>query len=88
MVGYSWTGTLFTTTPLTFGMHMTAIGFGIGAWALAAIMKTTGVKLLNIMPEFGEDAAALAKANAVKSAQFQKDSDENDLTGKGDEDDE
>lgn len=69
---------------------MTAICFGIGSWILAAIMKTTGIKLLNIMPEFGEDAEALIKANAVKNAKFQKSSEENDEdeTRKGDESDE
>jgi len=90
MVGYPALGYLFTTTPITFGMHMTAICFGLGSWILAAIMKTTGIKLLNIMPEFGEDAEALIKANAVKNAKFQKSSEENDEdeTRKGDESDE
>jgi hypothetical protein len=71
MVGYKGIGYLFTTTPLTFGMHMTAIGFGLGSWALAAIMKTTGIKLLNIMPEFGEDQTALDKAKALAQSNFE-----------------
>lgn len=49
MVGYGDSdlfSAIFQTTPMTFGMHMTAIGFGIGGWILAAIMKTTGIKML------------------------------------------
>lgn len=60
MVGYSgFFATLFRSTPMTFGMHMAAVGLGIGSWVLAAIMKFTGKKLLNCMPEFGEDRKAL-----------------------------
>ena len=59
MVGYEWTGTIFTTTPLTFGMHMTAIGLGLGAWGIAALIKLTGKKTVNFMPEMGEDQDAL-----------------------------
>lgn len=50
-------------------MHMTAVGFGIGAWVLAAIMKTTGIKTLNCMPEFGEDKEALEKSKRVSSGE-------------------
>ena len=60
MVGYGGIlGGIFQTTPMSFGMHMTAVGFGIGSWALAAAMKTTGLKFLNCMPEFGEGEEAL-----------------------------
>ena len=46
---------------------MTAVSFGIGSWILAAIMKTTGNKLLECMPEFGEGEEALAKSEQVAS---------------------
>lgn len=70
MVGYGGVlGGIFQTTPLTFGMHMTAVGFGIGAWALAAIMKTTGIKTLNCMPEFGEGKEALEASQRVSSGE-------------------
>ena len=63
MVGYSGPlATLFRSTPLTFGMHMTAVMLGLGSWLLAALMKLTGKKIINCMPEFGEDIKALEKA--------------------------
>lgn len=62
MVGYAWLGVFFTTTPLTFGMHMTAVGLGIGSWAVCALTKLTGDKTINAMPEFGEDEKALQAA--------------------------
>jgi len=48
---------------------MTAISFGLGSWILAAIMKYTGEKMLNCMPEFGEGEEALASSAAVKSGE-------------------
>ena len=62
MVGYAWLGVFFTTTPLTFGMHMTAVGLGLGSWAVCALTKVTGDKVINAMPEFGEDEKALRDA--------------------------
>ena len=70
MVGYGGVlGAIFQTTPMTFGMHMTAVAFGFGSWILAAIMKTTGIKMLNCMPEFGEGEEALAKSAGVRSGE-------------------
>jgi len=69
MVGYAgFFATLFRSTPLTFGMHLTAICLGLGSWILAALMKLTGKKLLACMPEFGEDSKALAHAKARSEA--------------------
>lgn len=69
MVGYSgFFATLFRSTPLTLGMHFTAVGLGLGSWLLAAAMKLTGKKLLNSMPEFGEDRKALERAKANTDA--------------------
>ena len=64
MVGYPRVGKLFTTTPITFGMHMTAVGLGLGSWALAAIMKVTGKKFVEAMPTFGEGEEALQAAKS------------------------
>ena len=70
MVGYGGIfGAIFQTTPMSFAMHMTAVGFGIGSWILAAIMKTTGNKLLECMPEFGEGEEALEKSANVASGE-------------------
>lgn len=70
MVGYGgvW-GAIFTTTPMSFGMHMTAVGFGIGSWILAAIMKKSGNKLVDCMPEFGEGEEALEASKKVASGE-------------------
>lgn len=68
MVGYGGLlGAIFQTTPMTFGMHMTALSFGLGSWILAAIMKFTGAKMLRCMPEFGEGEEALASSMSVRS---------------------
>lgn len=48
---------------------MTAVGFGIGSWILAAVMKCTGNKLLSCMPEFGEGEEALASSASVRSGE-------------------
>ena len=70
MVGYGGVfGAIFQTTPMSFAMHMTAVSFGIGSWILAAIMKTTGNKLLECMPEFGEGEEALEKSANVASGE-------------------
>ncbi len=70
MIGYVDLGKLFSTVPLTLGMHLTAVGLGLGSWGIAAIMKATGRKLLHIMPEFGEDQEALdAAKNRTQAVQ-------------------
>jgi len=65
MVGYVGLGYLFTTTPMTVGMHFTALGLGLGSWAVQAIVKATPDKLVHKMPVFGEDEDTL---NAVNNA--------------------
>lgn len=62
MVGYEGLGYFFTTTPLSFSMHMTAIGLALGSVAVSSIIKVTGPKMVMMMPEMGEDAEALEKA--------------------------
>lgn len=64
LIGYQAIGALFSTTPLTPGMHITAFCLGLGSWIIAAIVKSTGSKLINIMPEFGEDEEALEQAKS------------------------
>merc|ERR1719275_44627 len=67
MVGYKVIGNFFNTTPLSFSMHMTALGLGLGSWAICALIKLTGPKLVNAMPEFGEDKEALHRARAYSN---------------------
>jgi len=55
MVGYSGFGKLFVTTPLTLGMHLTALFLGIGSLAVAAIVKKTPNDWLKIFPTLNED---------------------------------
>lgn len=55
MVGYNAFAPLFTTTPLTFSMHLTAVLLGLGSWIIAALIKLTPAKLVYAMPIFGED---------------------------------
>lgn len=49
---------------MTPGMHITAFCLGLGSWIIAAIVKATGPKMINAMPEFGEDEAALESAKS------------------------
>lgn len=67
MVGYKAMGIFFATTPLTFGMHLTAVLLGLGTWGICAITKVTGDKMVDAMPEFGEDESALKQAQEVTS---------------------
>ena len=43
-------------------MHMTAVGLGLASWGVCALTKLTGDKVINAMPEFGEDEKALRDA--------------------------
>jgi hypothetical protein len=64
MVGYNSVGMLFTTTPITLGMHLTAVLLGLGSWGICALTKLTGERLVLAMPLFGEDQATLDAATA------------------------
>lgn len=64
MVGYASVGTLFQTTPLTFGMHLTALLLGMSVWGIGALIKVTPDKLIHAMPEFGEDQSTLDGVNS------------------------
>ena len=68
IVGYKGTGFFFGTTPLSLSMHLTAILLGLGSWGVAALVKLMGPKSIESMPEFGEDAEALEKANAFQES--------------------
>ena len=54
MVGYSGSGKLFMTTPITLGMHLTAFFLGLGSLAVAAIVKKTPNKWLEMFPQLNE----------------------------------
>lgn len=85
MVGYGgFLGTLFTTTPITFGMHITAVMFGLGSWGVSCIAKASGSKLVHSMPEFGEDEDALKAATRIKQAKFAR-ADNNDADADNEE---
>jgi len=51
MVQYSGVGVVFMTTPLTLGMHMTALLLGLGSLGVAAAVKFTPEKLLKKFPD-------------------------------------
>lgn len=63
MVGYQGIGALFQTTPLTFGMHLTAVLLGASVWGIAALIKLTPERFIHAMPEFGEDQSTLDGLN-------------------------
>jgi len=67
MVGYMGLGSFFGTTPLTFSMHMTALGLGIGSWLVCMLIKISGPKLVHAMPDVNEDTEALERARAFSS---------------------
>jgi Ca2+ transporting ATPase len=67
MVGYKAVGNFFNTTPLSFSMHMTALGLGLGSWGICALIKLTGPRLIAAMPEVGEDAEALERARGFST---------------------
>jgi len=67
MIGFKGPGYFFSTTPLSFSMHITAIGLGLGSWVICALIKVSGPKLIHAMPEMGEDAEALESANTFSS---------------------
>jgi len=64
MVGYPGLGYVFQSTPITFGMHMTALCLGIGSLIIAAIVKKTPAKWLKMFPELREDASVLEEQKA------------------------
>lgn len=68
MIGYDVTGAMFSTTPITLGMHLTAVFLGLGSWGVAALMKITSPKLLSYMPKVGEDKQALEETTRRMSA--------------------
>ena len=55
MVGYPAFGKIFLTTPITLGMHLTALGFGLGSWGVAAIVKKTPYEWTKIFPQLAEN---------------------------------
>ena len=54
IAGYPSVGKIFGTTPLTFAMHMTAIGAGLFTFVVAAIAKATPDSWLESFPKVPE----------------------------------
>ena len=60
MVGYGGAiGSLFQTTPISFGMHLTAVLLGVGSWIIGAAVKKTPPAWLKIFPSLTEDASVV-----------------------------
>ena len=71
MVGYSRFGTIFSTTPITLGMHLTALGCGLGSWAVGAIVRKTPYEWTSIFPQLDENEDEAKLPGAYEDA-FQK----------------
>ena len=54
MTGYPSVGKIFGTTPLTWAMHLTAVGAGLGTFVVAAIAKATPDSWLEAFPKVPE----------------------------------
>ena len=67
IIGYMAIGNFFSTTPLSFSMHMTSLGVALGSWAVCAMIKASGPKFLDQMPEIDEDERALQRARAFST---------------------
>lgn len=66
LVGYPITGLVFTTTPITAGMHVTALLLGLGSLAIAAIAKTTPYEWTSKFPVIKEEADDNSMAKKIE----------------------
>ena len=71
MVGYAGFGKVFQTTPLTLGMHITALVLGLGSLGVSAIVKKTPEDLLKYFPELAENEEE-AKLPGALQDQFER----------------
>lgn len=55
MVGYSWVGVIFQTTPLTPGNQITAFMLGLGSCGVAAAVKATPFEWTEKFPSVAEE---------------------------------
>merc|ERR1711920_297764 len=54
MIGYPGMGMVFSTTPLTWGMHLTAFILGVGSLAVGAAVKKSPPAWLGLFPTLSE----------------------------------
>lgn len=57
LVGYANLGYVFTTTPLTLCMHLTALGFGLGSLVIEALAKKIPIEVVAKLPKIQEEEA-------------------------------
>ena len=55
LVGYTGLGYVFTTTPLTLSMHLTALGFGVGSLVVGALAKLLPPGWTDKLPRLKDD---------------------------------
>lgn len=55
MIGYPNLSGMFVTTPITLGMHLTALGFALGALGVGALSKAIPVENLEFLPKIEEE---------------------------------
>lgn len=72
LVGYPSLGLLFSTTPLTVGMHVTALLLGFGSLGVAAAVKATPYEWTDKFPSIKEVDDENSYANKLESALFQR----------------
>jgi len=51
MIGYSWSGVIFQTSPIPFSMHITAFVLGVGSLLVGLIVKFTPFRYTEKLPE-------------------------------------
>lgn len=54
MIGYPSLSSLFMTTPITLGMHFTAVGLGLGALGVGAGAKFIPIEHFELVPKIEE----------------------------------
>lgn len=55
LVGYTGLGYVFTTTPLTLAMHLTAFGLGLGSLAVGALAKLLPPTWTDALPKVRDE---------------------------------
>lgn len=55
MIGYPSLSNMFVTTPITLGMHLTAVGLALGALGVGAGAKRIPIELLEMIPRIEEE---------------------------------
>lgn len=55
LVGYTGLGYVFTSTPLTLAMHLTALGLGLGSLAVGALAKLLPPEWTDPLPKVRDE---------------------------------